>query len=373
MSLPFLKGIEANEAESTTSNKKEDGDRNVKIKYNLCKRKHTDKEDDKEKDAANSSSKQSRTKQTENKRPRKAQQSTVLLERTQRRRTKPRNIVSIANGSSPQDDFEKLFLKKIDIHVITNSNIGINTSINGICVTNDNLIWVSYSTNHVKLFDSAGNILRSVDLEQIPVFNCCTPNGDLLFTQGYANDARAEVIMVPREGDPRPLVDLSSFAKNLCGLLCQEEMIYIVCHGKAPLKYFVIKLDMEGDVKETYRASPKNVNINHIISHYDRLYVMGTNNSCLFPLENDIISTKEKVNKVSLRDTSSASACVDNHGNVLLCSASTIYVVDESLHCVHKILTEFSSSIRTTAVDHRDQLWIGTYDGNLHAAHYISI
>ena len=40
-------GIEAIEAESTTSNKKEDGDRNVKIKYNLRKRKHTDEDDDK--------------------------------------------------------------------------------------------------------------------------------------------------------------------------------------------------------------------------------------------------------------------------------------------------------------------------------------
>nr|XP_022296959.1 uncharacterized protein LOC111106531 [Crassostrea virginica] len=140
MSVAFLKGIEANEAESMTSNKKVDGDRNVKIKYNLRKRKHTDEEDDKEKDAASSSSKQSRTNQTENKRPRKAQQSTVLLERTQRRRTKPRNIVSIANVSSPQDNFAKIFLKKMDKHVITNSNIGMNTSINGICVTNDNLI-----------------------------------------------------------------------------------------------------------------------------------------------------------------------------------------------------------------------------------------
>ena len=40
-------GIEANEAESTTTNKKVDGDRNVKIKHNLRKRKHTDEEDDK--------------------------------------------------------------------------------------------------------------------------------------------------------------------------------------------------------------------------------------------------------------------------------------------------------------------------------------
>ena len=76
----------------------------------------------------------------------------------------------------------------------------------------------------------------------------------------------------------------------------------IVYHDKAPLKYFVIKLDMEGDVKETYSASPKNVNINHIISHYGRLYVMGTNNSSKFPLENDKISTKDKANKVSLWD-----------------------------------------------------------------------
>ena len=37
-------GIVANEAESTTTNKK---NRNIKIKYNLRKRKHTDEEDDK--------------------------------------------------------------------------------------------------------------------------------------------------------------------------------------------------------------------------------------------------------------------------------------------------------------------------------------
>ena len=79
---------------------------------------------------------------------------------------------------------------------------------------------VNYSTNHVKLFDSAGNILRSVDLEQNTVFNCCTPNGDLLFTQGYAKGARAEVIMVPWEGDPRQLA-------ILCGLICHEEMYCI--------------------------------------------------------------------------------------------------------------------------------------------------
>ena len=40
-------GFEANEAESTTTNKKVDDDRNVKIKHNLRKRKHTDEEDDK--------------------------------------------------------------------------------------------------------------------------------------------------------------------------------------------------------------------------------------------------------------------------------------------------------------------------------------
>ena len=40
-------GIEANEAESTTTNKKVYGDRNVKIKHNLRKRKHTEEEDDK--------------------------------------------------------------------------------------------------------------------------------------------------------------------------------------------------------------------------------------------------------------------------------------------------------------------------------------
>ena len=112
-------------------------------------------------------------------------------------------------------------------------------------------------------------------------------------------------------------------------------MIYIVYHDKAPLKYFVIKLDMEGDVKETYRGSPKNVNINHI-SHYGRLYVMGTNNSSLFPLENDKISTNDKANKVSLWDTYSASACVDKHGNVLI-GSEPIFVMDPSLQRLHKI------------------------------------
>lgn len=95
-------------------------------------------------------------------------------------------------------------------------------------VTPDNQVWVNYQKNNIKLFSASGDELRSFDLEYTPIFNCCTPNGDLLVTQGYAANARAEVQLIPREGTGRMFADLSSHADLLFGVCYQDEKN--ICH-----------------------------------------------------------------------------------------------------------------------------------------------
>ena len=269
--------------------------------------------------------------------------------------------------SSNQENFSKMFLKKLEI--IAHIDKDKRGSIHAISVTNDNLVWVNYLQSHVKLFDASGNVLRSVSLEQPPVFNCCTPTGDLLFTQGYAGGARAEVMMVPREGDPRILADLSSCARSLCGILCLKEKIYVVCLGISSGKYFVIKLDMNGEVEETYETMPQ-TNINHIVSHHSTLYAIGTNDFSLLPLEDDKVFTRD-ISKVGSSKVYSASTSIDHHDNVIMGSESQIHVTDPSLQCLHKIRSDISDSILSTAVDHLNQLWIGTRDGHLYISKYL--
>ena len=269
--------------------------------------------------------------------------------------------------SSNQEHFSKMFLKKLEI--IAHIDKDKRGSIHAISVTNDNLVWVNYLQSHVKLFDASGNVLRSVSLEQPPVFNCCTSTGDLLFTQGYAGGARAEVIMVPREGNPRILADLSSYARNLCGIVCQEEKIYVVCWSLSSGKYFVIKLDMNGEVEETYETMPQ-TNINHIVSHHGTLYAIGTNDFSLLPLEDDKVFIRD-ITKVGSSNVYSASTSIDNHDNVIMGSESQIHVSDPSLQCLHKMRTDISGSILSTAVDHLNQLWIGTRDGHLYISKYL--
>ena len=182
-------------------------------------------------------------------------------------------------------------------------------------------------------------MLRSVSLEQPPVFNCCTPTGDLLFTQEYAGGARAEVITVLREGNPRILADLSSYARTLCGILCQEEKIYVVCWNLSSWKYFVIKLKMNGEADETYKTMPQ-TNINHIVSHHGTLYAMEVSDFSLLPLENDKVFTRDTSQVGSIKNYL-AGTCIDNHGNFIVRSDSEIHVIDPSLICLHKIRRHF--------------------------------
>uniref|UniRef100_A0A8W8HXP9 Uncharacterized protein n=1 Tax=Magallana gigas TaxID=29159 RepID=A0A8W8HXP9_MAGGI len=75
--------------------------------------------------------------------------------------------------------FAETFLKKLDL--VSCINEGNSSTIHGISVTHDNLVWVNYlSSKQVKLYNSAGELLRSFDLDYHPVFNSCMPNGDLL-------------------------------------------------------------------------------------------------------------------------------------------------------------------------------------------------
>ena len=101
-------------------------------------------------------------------------------------------------------DFSNLFLKNPEI--TAHIDVGITSRIYGICVTGDNLLWVIYLQKHVKLFDAAGKVVRSVKVQRSPVYNCCTHTGDLLFTQAFADDACAKVTIIPRAGKPRTLV-----------------------------------------------------------------------------------------------------------------------------------------------------------------------
>lgn len=71
-----------------------------------------------------------------------------------------------------RDGFRDMFLKKVDVK--TQIPFGMGKRING------NQVWENYQQNHVKLFSSFGNELRSFELEYSPVFNCCTSNDDLL-------------------------------------------------------------------------------------------------------------------------------------------------------------------------------------------------
>lgn len=265
-------------------------------------------------------------------------------------------------------DFSNLFLKNPEI--TAHIDVGITSRIYGICVTSDNLLWVIYLRKHVKLFDAAGKVVRSVKVQRSPVYNCCTPTGDLLFTQASADDACAEVTIVPRAGKPRTLVDLSSYASHLCGILCQGEMIYIVAYRDSSSKYFIIKLRMNGKVITTYEAKPENVNIGGIISHYGKIYAIGINYFNMYPLKKDNVSSVA-MNKVKLDDTIVRSTCVDNLGNVLLPSDLEVNIICPFLQRLHKIRIDISDSIRSVAVDQQNNLWIGTRDGHLYIAKYL--
>lgn len=262
------------------------------------------------------------------------------------------------------DDFGNMFLKKLDVK--THIPFGMSKRINGISVTHDNQVWVNYQ-NHVKLFSASGDELRSFDLEYSPIFNCCTPNGDLLVTQGFT--ANSTVQLIPREGTGRVFADLSSYADSLCGICYQDEKIYVIGSKGELRQFFVLRLDMDGEVEEVFETTEYR-HMNHLISHHGRIFAMCTFKFAMLPLDNGKISL-EAINRVHLKNTFAASASVDNLGNVIVASASKIYVINPSLERVFKVDTDIQAVIYATAVDQHNQLWIGTHDGNLYIVKYL--
>uniref|UniRef100_K1PGR1 Uncharacterized protein n=1 Tax=Magallana gigas TaxID=29159 RepID=K1PGR1_MAGGI len=266
------------------------------------------------------------------------------------------------------DNFQDMLLRKVDVKA--HIHFGIGQNILGISVTPDNQVWVNYQKKHVKLFSASGDELRSFDLEYCPVFNCCTPNGDLLVTQGYAGWSSAVIQMISREGTEMMFADLSSYADLLCGVHYQDENMYVIGHRHVPKRYFVLKLNMNGEVEEILETNTECRNINHIISHQGQIIAMCTTEFAMLPIHNGGISARP-INKVQLKNTYSASTSVDSLGNVIVASGSKIMIIDLSLEHVFEIDTDIQGTILSTAVDQQNQLWIGTENENLYIVKYL--
>jgi hypothetical protein len=89
----------------------------------------------------------------------------------------------------------------------------------------------------------------------------------------------------------------------------------------------------------------------------------------MMPLKGEIISS-EKVNTVDISSLYSASASVDNLGNVIIGSKNKLFIIHPNLEIMHQIEADVGSII-STAVDKNNQLWLGTASGGLYSAHYL--
>ncbi|XP_055995490.1 uncharacterized protein LOC130046368 isoform X2 [Ostrea edulis] len=287
--------------------------------------------------------------------------------------TKVDDPLLLGRQRSPSKYFSTLFFQKIDARYYPEASRMSN--IHGISVSNDNFIWVNHLRGCVQLLNVSGEILRTIHLDHSPVFNCCTPSGDLIETQGYAGGSKPVITMIARDGNSRVLADLSSYATNLCGILCENETIFVVAYSSrfencgSTRSYFIIKLSMSGEVEEIYNTKKGSDDINHIISLNGQIIALRTNDSAMIPLKSKIISS-EKINGVCIESVYSASASVDNLGNVILASNTELLIIDPSLKYMHKIDTDIGSII-STAVDKNSQLWLGTASGGLYSAQYL--
>ncbi|XP_048780746.2 uncharacterized protein LOC125683532 isoform X2 [Ostrea edulis] len=288
--------------------------------------------------------------------------------------TKINDPLLLGRERSPPKYFSTLFVKKIDTRYYPEAS-GMS-KIHGISVSNDNLIWVNHLRECLQLLNTSGKILQSIHLDHSSVFNCCTPSGDLLETQGYAGGSKPVITMISRDGNSRVLADLSSYATNLCGILCGNEAIFVVAYsskaeyGGSPRSYFIIKLSMSGEVEEIYNTEKGCDDINNIISLNGQIIALRTDDSTMIPLKGKIISS-EKINGVCIESVYSPSASVDNHGNVILASNTEVLIIDPSLEFMHKIDAGIGS-ITSTAVDKNSQLWLGTESGGLYSAQYLT-
>eukprot|EP00105_Crassostrea_gigas_P017072 XP_011434707.1 PREDICTED: uncharacterized protein LOC105333431 isoform X2 [Crassostrea gigas] len=266
--------------------------------------------------------------------------------------------------------FADMFLNKLDL--VAHIGIGNRSPIHGISVTHDNLVWVNSLSKRVNLYNSSGDLLRFFDLDYEPVFNCCMPNGDLLVTQAYSIGAKPTVEYISREGNTRLLADLSMHTSLLCGILYQDERIYVIGHAD---KNIILKVDMNGEVEKVFETKPDRVNVNHLISQNGQIFALNTQmfSMYMYMLGSDEISTNV-INKVEVDKSYSGSASVDNFGNIIVGTdppASKIVVIDPRLERKHEIGCVFLGRVRATAVDKQNQLWIGTDDGNLYIAKYL--
>ncbi|XP_061172104.1 uncharacterized protein LOC133181586 [Saccostrea echinata] len=326
----------------------------------LAFRKSNQKKDIRQSRQAESCNKSKASKASKNKISLQKKESMKLVKKTQ--------DIEASTSHSSEKDFTDLFFKKIavQLHPISGS-LG---EIHEISVSHDNLLWVNYLYNTVHLRNTTGEILRSFKLDARAVFSCCTPGGDLLLTQGYGGNSRPVITLLSREGDNKVLADLSSYATYLFGILYKDERVYVVANCAESRKYFIVKLDMNGEVESVYNTKNAHDSINQIIFLNGQIVAFRINDVDMIPLETGAISSVA-MNKVNIRNAYSGSASADNLGNVILGSNAQLFIINPSLQLVHKLDTGISGRIISTAVDQQNQLWFGTADGKLFSTKYL--
>ncbi|XP_062617467.1 uncharacterized protein LOC134279131 isoform X2 [Saccostrea cucullata] len=281
---------------------------------------------------------------------------------------KTQNTVTFTEETSAKDFFN-LFLTKINVE--HHPKVGLEQKfgwIHALGVSEDNLVWVNHFGYTVQLRNTTGEVIRTFELDFRPVFNCCTPSGDLLVTQGYGA-TKPIITSISREGDVKVLADLSSLATNLCGILCQDEDIFVVAHKAKGKKYFIIKLTENGKVKGVYPTQKSSDDINHIISLNGQIVAIRTFGGGFIPLETNEISSR-KINKVDITFYS-ASASMDKFGNVIMASNTSLFIINPSLEYRHEMATGISAEITSTAVDQENRLWFGTKSGDVYSTKYL--
>jgi ligand-binding sensor domain-containing protein len=184
------------------------------------------------------------------------------------------------------------------------------------------------------------------------------------------------ITLITRDGNSRVLADLSSYATAVCGILCENEAIFVVCYNnKLDVRndykgYLVIKLSLNGEVEGIYYTEKKLDTINQIISLNGQIYVFRSYDSSMLPLKGEKISSR-KANKVSTYECNSASVSVDNFGNLIMGSNKAIFIIHPSLEVMHRIETDLDELVTSTAVDKNNQLWLGTASGRLYSCQYL--
>lgn len=303
---------------------------------------------------------------------------TTVRKGKEKRLNTVKNDASMEWTKSLDTNFSELLLKKIEIkhHIpppVSDESLPYLKPVGGISVTNDNLIWVNYILHRqIKLFASCGKVLRTFDLDHSPYYNCCIPSGDLLYTQGTVRISNPDVTLVSRKGDVTIFAELTSYASKLCGIVYQDDQVYVIGQTVVPQEEYIIQLNMKGEVQNIFNSKPDLVHFNQLVSICGQIIGIFTEGFALFPLQRKCVSSKS-INKVFVNYTYSTSASVDNFGNLVIGKMSKIVVVEPSLERLHEVDTELPERalITATAVDHQNRLWIGTGTGDLYITRHL--